>query len=99
MRLYHVELLGDSSSAQLLHAVADVTEAGVVVLRVLLGKVINVAQRTILERERERGRRALPREQRHPARGKLIISSDGTPPLHKVIGKVRGSGKGFDTDF
>lgn len=48
VRFYHIELLGDSSSAQLLHAVADVAEAGVVVLRVLLGKVINVTQRTIL---------------------------------------------------
>lgn len=54
---YHVKLLGDSSSAQLLHAVADVTEAGVVVLRVLLGKVIYVTQRTILERGKEGGER------------------------------------------
>lgn len=55
VRLYHVELLGDSSSAQLLHAVADVTEAGVVVLGVLLRKVINVAQRTVLERGKRKG--------------------------------------------
>lgn len=54
---YHVKLLGDSSSAQLLHAVADVAEAGVVVLRVLLGKVIYVAQRTILEGGKEGGER------------------------------------------
>lgn len=54
---YHVKLLGDSSSAQLLHAVADVAEAGVVVLRVLLGKVIYVTKRTILERGREGGDR------------------------------------------
>ena len=54
MQFYHVKLLGDSSFAKLLHAVTDVTEAGVVVLRVLLGKVIYVAQRTILQRGRER---------------------------------------------
>lgn len=53
MCIHHVKLLGHASFAQLLHAVADVTEAGVVVLRVLLGKVIYVAKRTILERERE----------------------------------------------
>lgn len=52
---HHVELLGDASSAQLLHAVADVAEAGVVVLRVLLGKVIYVTERTILEKREERG--------------------------------------------
>lgn len=50
---YHVELLGDSAFAQLLHAVAHVTKAGVVVLRVFLSKVIYVAQGTILKRERE----------------------------------------------
>ena len=55
--MYHVKLLGDSAFAQLLHAVAHVAEAGVVVLRVLLGKVIYVAQGTILKRkEKERGK-------------------------------------------
>lgn len=53
MCIYHIKLLGDPSSAQLLHAVADVTKAGVVVLRVLLSKVIYVTQRTILERGEE----------------------------------------------
>lgn len=51
MTSHHVELLGDASPAQLLHAVADVAEAGVVVVGVLLGKVIYVPQRTILERD------------------------------------------------
>lgn len=49
---HHVELLGDASPAQLLHALADVAEAGVVVVGVLLGKVIYVTQRTILERDK-----------------------------------------------
>lgn len=52
LNAHHVELLGDVSPAQLLHALADVAEAGVVVVGVLLGKVIYVTQRTILERDK-----------------------------------------------
>lgn len=53
MFVYHVELLGHSSLAQLLHTVADVAEAGVVVFRVFLSEIIYVAQGTILSRGRE----------------------------------------------
>lgn len=52
LHTHHVQLLGDASPAQLLHAVADVAEAGVVVVGVLLGKVIYVAQRTVLQRDK-----------------------------------------------
>lgn len=48
---HHIKVLGNAPFPKLLHPLTHIRKAGIVIICVLLGQVINVSQGTILRKE------------------------------------------------